>query len=99
MGEVEKEREPWRKHHIGQVLENPQNADQSETLTSLGYILGNGFLGSGNFAWLTSLQASTQASHPMHFVISMRVASSSLEAPRTAAGRLREKMNRLSHFS
>jgi hypothetical protein len=42
----------------------------------LGYILGKGFSGSGYLKSLTSRQASTQASHPTHLRMSIRVASS-----------------------
>jgi hypothetical protein len=56
-------------------------------LTLLGYIFGKGFFGSGYFDAFTSWQASTQAPHPIHFLISIRVASSPLSAPLTVAGR------------
>jgi hypothetical protein len=40
----------------------------------LGIILGKGFTGSGYLGKFTSLQASTQASQPIHLLISIRVA-------------------------
>ncbi len=61
-------------------------SDQSETLTLFGYIFGNGFWGFGNLDSLASPQASTHASHPIHFRISIRVANSFWSAPLAVEG-------------